>query len=170
MAEADMENNAVVTLLQEHSDPMTVVFAAALMGFTKGLWKVSGEGSGGVTRAFGEDLWYLVKVGADMLGENRDTSSPQKAAEFCENYLVNRFNVADSINFNVNDDSVEMTVKNCKVHNYTDYLEENDVPRSVGCPLALLSMAMMEEVTGEPFVIDSIESKDANSQIVLKKF
>jgi hypothetical protein len=63
-----------------------------------------------------------------------------------------------------------MTVKNCKVHNYTDYLEENDVPRSVGCPLALLSMAMMEEVTGEPFVIDSIESKDANSQIVLKKF
>lgn len=170
MAEADMENNAVVTLLQEYSDPMTVVFAAALMGFTKGLWKVSGEGSGGVTRAFGEDLWYLVKVGADMLGENRDMSSPQKAVEFCENYLVNRFNVAESIDFNVNDDSVEMTVKNCKVHNYTDYLEENDVPRSVGCPLALLSMAMMEEVTGEPFVINSIESKDTNSQIILKKF
>lgn len=169
MAE-DMKNETLVALLRDQPDPINVLYAASLMGFTKGLWKVSGEGSGGVTRAFGEDLWYLIKVGSKMLGEDRDTSNPEKAIEFFDNYLVGRFNVADSMDYTVTEDGVEMTVNNCRVHHYTDYLEEYGVPRSVGCPMALGCAAMMEEVTGDPFIVDSIESKDGNSKIVLKKF
>ena len=169
MAE-DIQNETIVPLLRDQPDPITIIYAASLMGFTKGLWKVSGEGSGGVTRAFGEDLWYLVKVGSKMLGEDGDISNPENAMEFFNNYLVGRFNIAENMDYTVTDDSVEMTVKNCNVHHYTDYLENNDVPRSIGCPLALGCAAMMEEITGDPFVVDSIESKDGNSKIVLKKF
>jgi hypothetical protein len=105
-----------------------------------------------------------------MLGEDRDTSNPKKAMEFYDKYLLGCFNVAESIDYNVSDNVLEMTVKNCNVHHYTDYLEENNVPRSVGCPLALIGLAMMEEVTGEPFVVDKVESKDGVSKIVLKTF
>ncbi len=167
---AEDKSKTLVPLLRDQEDPITVIYAASLMGFTKSLWKVSGEGSGGVTRAFGEDLWYLIKVGSELLGEDKDTSSPEKAMEFFNNYLIGRFNLADSLDYDVTDDSVEMTVKGCRAHHYTDYLEENDVPRSIGCPMALGCAAMMEEVTGDPFIVSSIESKDGNSKIVLKKF
>jgi hypothetical protein len=170
MVVEDLQSETLATVLAEQTDPMVTVYLASLMGITKSLWRVSGEGSGGVTRAFGEDLWDLVKMGADMLGEDRDTSNPKKAMEFYDKYLLGRFNVAESIDYNVSDNVLEMTVKNCNVHHYTDYLEENDVPRSVGCPLALIGLAMMEEVTGEPFVVDKVESKDGISKIVLKTF
>ncbi|MCZ3366475.1 MULTISPECIES: hypothetical protein [Methanobacterium] len=166
----DMKMDTVVALLRDQPDPINVLYAASLMGLTKGLWKVSGAGSAGVTRAFGEDIWRLIKIGSTLLKADQDTSNPQKAMEFYDSYLIGRFNVADSMDYNVTDDSIEITVKNCRAHHYTDYLEENDVPRSVGCPLALGCVAMMEEVTGNPFIVDSIESKDGNSKIILKKF
>jgi hypothetical protein len=34
--------------------------------------------------------------------------------------------------------------------------------------MALSLIALMEDVTGEPFIMDSLESKDGNSEIVLK--
>ena len=168
MADEDLKIKTIAAMLAEQMDPLMTVYLASLMGITKGLWKVSGEGSGGVTRAFGEDLWNLVKVGSEMLGEDRDTSTSQKAMEFYDNYLIGRFNVAESIDFSVNDDILEMTVKNCNIHHYTDYLEENDIPRSVGCPLALVGIAMMEEITGEPFVIEGIEHSDGSCKLVIK--
>ena len=167
---SDIEKEAIVPLLRDQKDPITVVYAASLMGLTKGLWKVSGEGSGGVTRAFGEDLWHLVKTGSVMLGEERDMSSPESATEFYDRYLIKRFGVAESADFNITEGTVEMTVKTCNIHHYTDYLEQNDVPRSVGCPMALIYIAMMEEVIGEPLVVDKIEHSDSDCKIVLKKF
>lgn len=132
------------------------------------MWKVSGEGSGGVSRAFGEDLWDLVDEGAEQIGEKIDKSSPQKTMESFEEYIIGTFKAADSLDFSINDGTVEITIKGCKFHDYTDYLEMNNVPRSAGCPFALVCIALLEEVTGDPFFIDKIESENANSKIVLK--
>jgi hypothetical protein len=89
--------------------------------------------------------------------------------DFFKRYITVIYQAADDVEYNATEDKVEMTVKNCKIHNYTDYLEANGVPRSCGCPFALAGVAMMEDVIGEPFVIDSIESGNAISKIVLKK-
>jgi hypothetical protein len=64
--------------LSETKDPVNIILTSVLMGFTNSLWRVSGEGSLGITRAFGEDLWNLIKVGSVMLGEEKDTA-PGKA-------------------------------------------------------------------------------------------
>jgi hypothetical protein len=167
MAEGIKEGETLAAMLQEQTDPLNTVYLASLMGLTKGLWKVSGQGSGGVTRAFGEDLWKLVKVGSEMLGEEKDISTTSNAMEFYDRYLIGRFNVAENLEYNVTDEKLDMTVTNCKAHHYTDYLAENDVPRHIGCPMALVGAALMEEVTGESFIIDDIEHKDGNCKIVL---
>jgi len=163
-----VENKLVATLLEEVEDPFSIVLIAILMGFTKSLWKVSGEGSGGVTRAFGEDFWDLIKIGSELLGEEKDISTPEKALEFYDSYLMGRFKLAEKIDFDFEDGTLKMRVTNCKAHHYTDYLEENDVPRAVGCPIALSCAAMLEEITGEPFIVDNITSNEGNSEIVLK--
>lgn len=167
MAEGIKEGETLTALLKEQNEPLNTVYLASLMGLTKGLWKVSGQGSGGVTRAFGEDLWKLVKVGSEMLGEEKDISTTPTAMEFYDRYLIGRFNIAENLEYNVTDEKLEMTVTNCKAHHYTDYLAENDVPRHIGCPMALVGAALMEEVTGESFIIDNIEHKDGNCKIVL---
>ncbi|BDZ68717.1 hypothetical protein [Methanobacterium ferruginis] len=167
MAEGIKEGETLTALLKEQNDPLNTVYLASLMGLTKGLWKVSGQGSGGVTRAFGEDLWKLVKVGSEMLGEEKDLSTTTNAMEFYDRYLVGRFNIAENIEYNVTDDKLEMTVTDCKTHFYTDYLAENDVPRHIGCPLAQVGAALMEEVTGESFIIDNIEHNKGECKIVL---
>jgi len=150
-------------------DALSTFLTGILMGFTTSMWKVSGEGSGGVSRAFGEDLWNLTKQRASILGEPVDTSTPETGMEFFKRYITVVYQAVEDIDYNASDDTVEITVKNCKIHNYTDYLEANGVPRSAGCPFALAGIAMMEEITGDPFIIDSIESKDAASKIVLKR-
>nr|WP_243687783.1 hypothetical protein [Methanobacterium formicicum] len=78
------------------------------------------------------------------------------------------FSIADEIGFTVDNDTLKVQIKGCKLHHFTDYLEAKEVPRSVGCPMALSLIALMEDVTGEPFIMDSLESKDGNSEIVLK--
>lgn len=167
MSEAEVQK-IMTSFLSENQNPVNLVLTSVLMGFTNSLWRVSGEGSGGITRAFGEDLWNLIKVGSIALGEEKDISTPEKAMEFYVEYLGGRFNLADEMDFNVTDDTVKVSIKGCKLHYYTDYLEAKDVPRSVGCPMALSLIALMEEVTGEPYLIDSLESKDCNSEIVIK--
>jgi len=154
--------------LSETKDTVNIILTSVLMGFTNSLWRVSGEGSLGITRAFGEDLWNLIKVGSVMLGEEKDTSTPEKAMEFYAEYLGGYFSIADEIDFTVDNDTLKVQIKGCKLHHFTDYLEAKEVPRSVGCPMALSLIALMEDVTGEPFIMDSLESKDGNSEIVLK--
>ena len=92
----------------------------------------------------------------------------EKALEFYAEYLGGYFNIADEISYNLGEDSLNVSIKGCKMHHFTDYLEAKDVPRSIGCPMALSLIALMEDVTGEPFIMDSLESKDGNSEIVLK--
>lgn len=158
----------MTSFLSENQNPVNIILTSVLMGFTNSLWKVSGEGSGGITRAFGEDLWNLTKVGSAMLGEEKDTSTPEKAMEFYAAYLGGYFKIADEIDFNLGEDSLSVNIKGCKLHYFTDYLEAKEVPRSVGCPMALSLIAMMEDVTGDSYIIDEIKSKDSNSEIVLK--
>ncbi|MGB9979818.1 hypothetical protein [Methanobacterium sp.] len=158
MAEQENQETSLNTLLM-----------GILMGFTTSMWKVSGQGSGGVSRSFGEDLWKLTMQRADTLGETIDLSTTDTAMEFFERYLTNVYQAADGIEYSTSDDAIEMTVNNCKLHGYTDYLEANGVPRSCGCPFALAAIAMMEDVTGELFVIDSINSENGTSKIVLNK-
>jgi hypothetical protein len=167
MSEEDVQK-IMASFLAENQDPVNLVLTSVLMGFTNSLWRVSGEGSGGITRAFGEDLWNLTKVGSAMLGEENDLSTPEKAMEFYVKYLGGRFALADEMDFTVSEDTLKVNVKGCKLHYFTDYLEAKDVPRAVGCPLALSLIALMEEVTGDPYLIDGIKSKDCNSEIVLK--
>nr|WP_319372396.1 hypothetical protein [uncultured Methanobacterium sp.] len=167
MAEGIKEGETLTALLKEQNEPLNTVYLASLMGLTKGLWKVSGQGSGGVTRAFGEDLWHLCKVGSEMLGEEKDISTTPTAMEFYDRYLIGRFNIAENLEYDVTDEKLEMTVTNCNIHHYTDYLAENDVPRHIGCPMAMIAAALMEEVTGESFIIDNIEHKDDNCKLVL---
>lgn len=149
-------------------DPLKILLVGILKGFTTSMWRVSGEGSGGVSRAFGEDLWNLMNARAASIGVEIDKSNPESAMEAFSKFLTDIYQSAEGLDYQVSSDTLEMTVKNCKLHDLTDFLEENDVPRSVGCPYALTAAALMEDVTGEPFVIDSIESEDGNSKIVLK--
>jgi hypothetical protein len=167
MSEEDVQK-IMTAFLSEGFDPVNIVLTSVLMGFTNSLWRVSGEGSIGITRAFGEDLWNLTKVGSAMLGEEKDLSTPEKAMEFYVAYLGGRFALADEMNFTVTEDTLKVNVTGCKLHYFTDYLEAKDVPRSVGCPLALSLIALMEDVTGNPFIMDNIQSKDGNSEIVIK--
>lgn len=150
-------------------DSLNTLIMGILMGLTTGMWKVSGQGAGGVSRSFGEDLWKLTKQRAGTLGEDVDTSTPDTAMEFFKRYITVIYQASDDVEYTATEDKVEMTVKNCRIHNYTDYLEANEVPRSCGCPFALAGVAMMEDVTGDPFIIDSIESENATSKIVLKR-
>ena len=168
MSEEEVQKITAAFLSETQENPVNIILTAVLMGFTNSLWKVSGEGSGGITRAFGEDLWNLIKVGSVMLGEEKDTSTPEKAMEFYAEYLGGYFSIADEIDFTVDNDTLKVQIKGCKLHHFTDYLEAKEVPRSVGCPMALSLIALMEDVTGEPFIMDSLESKDGNSEIVLK--
>lgn len=87
-----------------------------------------------------------------------------------EKFLTEVYQSADGINYTVGDEMVDMDVCNCKIHDYTDYLEENDVPRSAGCPYALAAIAMMEDVLGNPYIIDDIKREDLNCKISLKGF
>jgi hypothetical protein len=167
MSEEEVQK-LMASFLSEGYDPVNIILTSVLMGFTNSLWRVSGEGSLGITRAFGEDLWNLTKVGSAMLGEAKDTSTPEKAMEFYVEYLGGYFNIADEMDFTLSDDTLKVNVKGCKLHYFTDYLEAKEVPRSVGCPMALSLIAMMEDVTGEPFIMDSLDSKDGNSEIVIK--
>jgi len=154
--------------LSETKDPVNIILTSVLMGFTNSLWRVSGEGSLGITRAFGEDLWDLIKAGSVMLGEEKDTSTPEKAMEFYAEYLGGYFSIADEIDFTVDNDTLKVQIKGCKLHHFTDYLEAKDVPRSIGCPMALSLISLMEDVTGESYIIDELKSTDSNSEIVLK--
>ncbi|MDD4810937.1 MAG: hypothetical protein PHY53_07125, partial [Methanobacterium formicicum] len=82
MSEEEVQKITAAFLSETQENPVNIILTAVLMGFTNSLWKVSGEGSGGITRAFGEDLWDLIKAGSVMLGEEKDTSTPEKALEF----------------------------------------------------------------------------------------
>ncbi len=86
MSEEEVQQ-ITAAFLSETKDPVNIILTSVLMGFTNSLWRVSGEGSLGITRAFGEDLWNLIKVGSVMLGEEKDTSTPEKAMEFYAEYL-----------------------------------------------------------------------------------
>ncbi|MCK9151675.1 hypothetical protein [Methanobacterium alcaliphilum] len=168
-----MKNTAdavVAKWLSEETDTMRILTMATLMGLTNGLWKVSGEGSGGVTRAYGEDLWRLSIVGSTALGIEPKTDTTEDAISFLTNHLINNFQLADSIDCDLNGDTLNLKVNNCKFHHFTDYLEAKEVPRHIGCPVALVYAAMMEAVTGETFIIEEIDSADGNSQITLKSF
>ncbi len=158
-----------MTEQENQAASLNTLLMGILMGFTVSMWRVSGEGSGGVSRSFGEDLWGLTKQRAQVIGEELDTSTPDTAMDFFKRYIVGVYNAADNIEYSASEDTVEMTVENCKLHHYTDFLEANGVPRSAGCPFALAGVAMMEEVTGDPFIIDSIESNDGTSKMVLKR-
>ena len=150
------------------ADPIETLLVGILKGFTTSMWRVSGEGSGGVSRAFGEDLWNLMNARAASIGVEIDKSNPESAMEAFSKFLTDIYQSAEGLDYQVSSDTLEMTIKNCKLHDLTDFLKENNVPRSAGCPHALAGIAMMEDITGEPFVIDSIESEDGNSKIVLK--
>ena len=166
----NLDNEVITKWLSEETDNIRILTMATLMGLTNGLWKVSGEGSGGVTRAFGEDLWRLSIVGSMALGIEPNTSTPENAIEFLKNHLLANFELADAMETDLNGDTLNIKVNNCKFHHYTDYLAAKDIPRSIGCPVALVFAAMMEEITGNPFIIDSIASENGNSQITLKSF
>lgn len=150
-------------------DPFNTLLMGILMGFTNSLWRVSGEGSGGVTRAFGEDLWKLMSKRADSLGVDMDLTNPDAAMEFFKKFIMGVYEATDDMDYNIDDETVEMTITNCRMHPYTDFLEANGVPRSAGCPIALVGIALMEDVTGDPYLIDSIESNEGKSKITLKK-
>ena len=167
MSEEEVQQ-ITAAFLSETKDPVNIILTSVLMGFTNSLWRVSGEGSLGITRAFGEDLWNLIKVGSVMLGEEKDTSTPEKAMEFYAEYLGGYFSIADEIDFTVDNDTLKVQIKGCKLHHFTDYLEAKDVPRSIGCPMALSLISLMEDVTGESYIIDELKSTDSNSEIVLK--
>mgnify|MGYP000843893619 FL=1 len=151
-------------------NPLYTLIIGVLKGFTTSMWRVSGEGSGGVSRAFGEDLWNLMNMRAGLIGEEIDKTNPQAAMKSFEKFLTEVYQSADGINYTVGDEMVDMDVCNCKIHDYTDYLEENDVPRSAGCPYALAAIAMMEDVLGNPYIIDDIKREDLNCKISLKGF
>ncbi len=168
MSEEEVQKITAAFLSETKENPVNIILTAVLMGFTNSLWKVSGEGSGGITRAFGEDLWNLVKAGSVMLGEEKDTSTPENALEFYAEYLGGYFHIADGISYDLGEDSLNVSIKGCKMHHFTDYLEAKDVPRSIGCPMALSLIALMEDVTGESYIIDDLKSTDSNSEIVLK--
>jgi hypothetical protein len=163
-------NEVVNKWLSEENDNIRILTMATLMGLTNGLWKVSGEGCGGVTRAFGEDLWRLSLLGSATIGIEPNISTPENAIEFLKNHLLNNFELADKLESDFNGETLKLTVNNCKFHHYTDYLAASDIPRSIGCPVALVFAAMMEQVTGNPFIIDSIDSENGDSQITLKSF
>lgn len=153
-------------------DPVKFVLFGILRDLTNGMWKVSGEGSGGISRAFGEDLWQAVDILIELktggTESKIDRSTPETAMEgFIK--MVKMYELADDVEYKVSDDSLVMNVKGCNLHPYTDSIEAAGTPRTVGCPYALSSVAMMQEITGELFVIDSINSKDGNSEIVIKQ-
>jgi hypothetical protein len=150
-------------------DPLNILLIGILKGFTTSMWRVSGEGSGGVSRAFGEDLWNLMNARAVSVGVEMDKSTPESAMVVFSKFLTDIYQSAEEIEYEVGENSLEMTVKNCKLHDLTDFLDENNVPRSVGCPYALTAIALMEDVTGEPFIIDNIKSENGNSKIVIKQ-
>ena len=152
-------------------DPVKFVLFGILRDLTNGMWQVSGEGSGGVSRAFGEGMWEAVDDLINLKsgnGSKIDRSTPQTAMDGLIE-MSKMYELADELSYEVNDDAMVISVKNCKLHPYTDSIEAAGTPRSIGCPFALSSAAMMQEITGELYVIDNIESKDATSTIVLKK-
>lgn len=167
---SNVSDELVAKWLSEETDSMRILTMATLMGLTNGLWKVSGEGSGGVTRAFGEDLWRLAIVGSVAKGIEPKIDQVEDAISFLTNHLINVFEIADSIESDLNGDTLNLKVTNCKFHYFTDYLAINEIPRHIGCPIALCYASMMENVTGETFVIEEIDSADGNSQITLKSF
>ena len=153
-------------------DPVKFVLFGILRDLTNGMYRVSGEGTGGISRAFGEGLWEAVDVLIDLKtggeGSKIDRSNPQTAMDgFVE--FVKMYELAEDVGFEVSDDSLIMEVKNCSLHPYTDSIEAAGTPRSIGCPYALSCVAMMQEITGELYVIDSIDSKEGNSKIVIKQ-
>lgn len=156
--------------MSQLENPVYTLVTGVLKGFIISMWRVSGEGSGGVSRAFGEDLWNLMNMRAGLIGEEIDKSSPQTAMKSFEKFLIDVYQSGDDIKYIIDDESLEMDVNNCKIHDYTDYIEEKGVPRSAGCPYALAATAMMEDVTGDPYIIDSIDRKDLHCKISLKKF
>lgn len=144
------------------------IIMRTLMELTCSMWKVAGEGSGGISRDFGEQIWKLTDEFAPMLGEAIDKSSLDTAMESLKKYFTESYNIAGEMDYSIKEDTIEMTVKNCVVQEYTDYLEANEVPRSAGCIISLITIAMIEEITGDPFIIDSIKNKDGTCKIVME--
>jgi hypothetical protein len=153
-------------------DPVKFVLFGILRDLTNGMWQVSGEGCGGISRAFGESLWEAVDTLIDLktgsTGSKIDRSTPETAMDGLIE-MAKMYDLAADVDYEINDDYLMISVKDCNLHHYTDSIEAAGTPRSVGCPYALSSVALMEEITGELFVIDNIESKDGNSKIVIKK-
>ncbi|MCK9152627.1 hypothetical protein, partial [Methanobacterium alcaliphilum] len=116
------------------------------------------------------DLWRLSIVGSTALGIEPKIDTPKDAISFLTNHLINNMGLAEGIDSDLNGDTLNLKVNNCKFHYFTDYLVANDIPRHIGCPVALVYAAMMEAVTGETFIIEEIDSADGNSQITLKSF
>ncbi len=82
-------------------NPLYTLIIGVHKGFTTSMWRVSGEGSGGVSRAFGEDLWNLMNMRAGLIGEEIDKTSPQTAMKSFEKFLTEVYQSADGINYTV---------------------------------------------------------------------
>ena len=153
-------------------DPVRFVLFGILRDLTNGMWQVSGEGCGGISRAFGEGLWEavddLIEIKSGGSEPKIDKSTPETALDgFLK--MIKMYELCEEVTYELDGDSLVIQVKNCTLHPYTDSIDAQGTPRSIGCPYALSSVALMEQVTGELFVIDSIDSANGNSKIVIKQ-
>jgi len=137
--------------------------------YSTGLWSLLGEGAGGVVQTVGKDLWNHTKMRANSRDQEIDLSTPENALDDFIHFLVYNYNVINKAQASFTDDKLEIKVEGCKMHHYTDNLEDKGIPREIGCPGIMVIRNLLRETTNKSYGVENIDSKYGNCNIYLKK-
>ena len=135
--------------------------AMMVLALTRGLWKISGMGSYSVTREIGRTfLRQLKKDKTEFEGE-------EDALKSVKSYFIDRYRFARDMDYKVEEDGVELLVKNCRFFALCRELESQGVHITT-CPYTNTSSVALEEVTGYRYRIKK-EDRGYGHRIILKK-
>lgn len=130
-----------------------------IMALTQSLWQICGRGSCAVTREIGKLFIEELKAQGITL------SSKESALKMVKDYFINVNKFARDLDYKINEDTVDLEVKNCRFFGICSQLEDQSVLVTT-CPYSNTAAAALEEVNGYRYRIEKTQ-KDFGHHIVL---
>lgn len=130
-----------------------------IMALTQSLWQICGRGSCAVTREIGK-LFI-----AQLKSQGITLDNEKHALEMVKDYFIQVNKFARTMDYEINKDTVELEVKNCRFFGICSKLEDQSVLITT-CPYSNTAAAALEEVNGFRYRIEKTQ-KDFGHSIVL---
>lgn len=138
-------------------DPLLIM----VLGLTQGLWTIAGQGSYSVTRQIGRTFLEELK------SKGFDFKDSETSLDSVRSYFVDMHHMAGSIEYEVSEDEVELTVGNCRFFPVCSMLESQGVLITT-CPYTNTAAQALEEANGYRYRI-SKEQKGFGHHITLRR-